>query len=154
MGQATGPPTSTCHYECHWTTFKQWYLNVEDHHHACTTHTFLSAIYSSYESVQCKSHINYTYKDTSVCILLCLQTQLLKSDVSTATKYFHMDWHLSTVPRKLSVSRPCDHCRTHVLFIECMPKTKIYYIYFTYLQVSALHLRQYIFGLLQSIFEG
>jgi hypothetical protein len=38
-----------------------------------------------------KVTINYTYKDTSVCILLYLHTQLLKSDVSTATKYFHMD---------------------------------------------------------------
>lgn len=56
MGHGTGPPTSTRHYECHSTTFKQRYLNLEDHHHACTTHTFLSAIYSSYESVQCKSH--------------------------------------------------------------------------------------------------
>jgi len=58
--------------------------------HAQHTHSCLQSIVAM-KVCSVKVTINYTYKDTSVCILLCLQTQLLKSDASTATKYFHMD---------------------------------------------------------------
>jgi uncharacterized protein len=58
--------------------------------HAQHTYSFLQSIVAM-KVCSVKVAINCTYKDTSVHLLLCLQTQLLKSDISIATEYFHMD---------------------------------------------------------------
>jgi hypothetical protein len=55
------------------------------HTHSCLQSTVAMKVCSV------KVTINCTHKDTLVHIVPCLQAQLLKSDVSIATKYFHMD---------------------------------------------------------------
>jgi len=58
--------------------------------HAQHTHSCLQSKVAM-KVCSVKDTINCTYNDTSVRLLLCLQTQLLKSDVRIATKYFNMD---------------------------------------------------------------
>lgn len=76
--------------------------------HAQHTHSCLQSIVAM-KVCSVKDTINCMYKDTSVCLLLWLQTQLLKSDVSIATKHFYMDRHLSTSTSKSCLSVTAEH---------------------------------------------
>jgi hypothetical protein len=71
--------------------------------HTQHTHSCLQSIVAI-KVCNVKVTISCTHTDTSARILPCLQTQLLKSYVSIATKYFHMDWHLSTSTSKSCLS--------------------------------------------------